>query len=151
MVYTEATECSLSWINPAGSLTHEAVSTLGFTTKCFPELYQEQVWNLWLCGDKRTQVHLPAHKMPPGNIAQRDVSQSSLLLQPSGRSGGCRSTGQTVSAWANRQRRGGEGMPAPWEMPPQLCTTAACLNWVPKPLQRWLYMLREYFNLVSSH
>lgn len=44
--------------------------------------------------------------------------------------------------------RAGEGVPAPWETPAQLCTT---LNWGPKPLQRRLYMLREQFNLVSRH
>lgn len=90
------------------------------------------------CGGSRTQSHSPAHRTPRGNSARRAASPSSRLLLPSGRSGGCRSTAQTVSA--NRHREGSEDTPAPWEMPPQLCTA---LNWDPKPLQGWLYALRE--------
>lgn len=59
-----------------------------------------------MCGDERTQVDLPAHKMQHGNIAQRDVSQSSLLLQPSGMSGECHSINQTASTLGNREKEG---------------------------------------------
>lgn len=82
--------------------------------------------------------------MQPGSIAQRDASRSSPLLRPSGRSGGCRSRGQTASAVRHGE---GEG----WGEHTTPLGGAAAPNQAPEPLPRRLCLPRAPLNLISRH
>lgn len=48
---------------------------------------------------------------------------------------------QPLHSETEGEREGERGL---WEMTLRLCTSMACLNQKPKPLQRWLYTLREW-------